>query len=66
MIELLYTFRSLLQVALMELNSLLACTVKQVLVLSFICFVGFAYQAMDIVVFRFIIEYSSLMDFGPN
>jgi hypothetical protein len=27
-------------------------------------FVGFAYQGKDIV-FRFIIEYSSLMDFGP-
>ncbi len=28
------------------------------------CFVGLAYQGKDIV-FRFIIEYSSLMDFGP-
>jgi hypothetical protein len=27
-------------------------------------FVGLAYQGKDIV-FRFIIEYSSLMDFGP-
>jgi hypothetical protein len=27
-------------------------------------FVGFAYQGKDIV-YRFIIEYSSLMDFGP-
>jgi len=27
-------------------------------------FVGFAYQGKDIV-FRFIMEYSSLMDFGP-
>jgi hypothetical protein len=27
-------------------------------------FVGFAYQGKDIV-FRFIIEYSSLRDFGP-
>jgi hypothetical protein len=49
----------------MEFNSLLACTVKQVLDLSFICFVGFAYQGKDIVVFRFIIEYNSLRDFGP-
>jgi hypothetical protein len=28
-------------------------------------FVGLAYQGKDIV-FRFIIEYSSLMDFGPE
>jgi len=28
------------------------------------CFIGLAYQGKDIV-FRFIIEYSSLMDFGP-
>jgi hypothetical protein len=28
------------------------------------CFVGLAYQGKDIV-FRFIKEYSSLMDFGP-
>ncbi len=28
-------------------------------------FVGLAYQGKDIVVFRFIIEYSSLRDFGP-
>jgi hypothetical protein len=28
-------------------------------------FVGFAYQGKDIEVFRFIIEYSSLRDFGP-
>jgi hypothetical protein len=40
-----------------------------VLVMMFVCvclcvFVGLAYQGKDIV-FRFIIEYSSLMDFGP-
>jgi hypothetical protein len=29
------------------------------------CFVGLAYQGKDIV-FRFIIEYSSLRDFGPQ
>jgi hypothetical protein len=35
------------------------------LVLGFAgCFVGFAYQGKDIVVVRFILEYSSLMDFG--
>jgi len=28
--------------------------------------VGFAYQGKDIIVFRFIIEYSSLRDFGPK
>ncbi len=28
-------------------------------------FVGLAYQGKDIIVFRFIIEYSSLRDFGP-
>jgi hypothetical protein len=28
-------------------------------------FVGLAYPGKDIVVFRFIIEYSSLRDFGP-
>jgi hypothetical protein len=28
-------------------------------------FVGLAYQSKDIIVFRFIIEYSSLKDFGP-
>jgi hypothetical protein len=28
------------------------------------CFVGLAYQGKDIV-FRFLIEYSSLRDFGP-
>jgi len=27
--------------------------------------IGLAYQGKDIVVFRFIIEYSSLRDFGP-
>jgi hypothetical protein len=26
---------------------------------------GLAYQGKDIIVFRFIIEYSSLRDFGP-
>jgi hypothetical protein len=31
---------------------------------SIMIFVGLAYQGKDIV-FRFIIEYSSLMDFGP-
>ncbi len=31
---------------------------------SFNDFIGLAYQGKDIV-FRFIIEYSSLMDFGP-
>jgi hypothetical protein len=37
-----------------------------VLDLSFICFVGFAFQGKkDIVVFRFIIEYNSLRGFGP-
>ncbi len=30
-----------------------------------ILFVGLAYQGMDIIVFRFIIEFSSLRDFGP-
>ncbi len=30
---------------------------------GFFCFVGLAYQGKDIV-FRFIIEYSSLRDFG--
>jgi hypothetical protein len=30
-----------------------------------ICFVGLAYQGKDIV-FTFIIEYSSLWDFGPH
>jgi hypothetical protein len=39
-----------------------ACFVKYV-VWSFIYFVGLAYQGKDIV-FRFIIEYSSLRDFG--
>jgi len=29
------------------------------------CFVGLAYQGKDIIVFRFIIEYSSLRDFRP-
>jgi hypothetical protein len=29
------------------------------------CVVGFAYQGKDIV-FRFIVEYGSLMDFGPQ
>jgi hypothetical protein len=28
-------------------------------------FVGLAYQGKDIIVLRFIIEYSSLRDFGP-
>jgi hypothetical protein len=28
-------------------------------------FVGLAYEGNDIVVFRFIIEYNSLRDFGP-
>jgi hypothetical protein len=28
-------------------------------------FIGLAYHGKDIVVFRFIIEYSSLRDFGP-
>jgi hypothetical protein len=28
------------------------------------CFIGLAYQGKDIV-FRFIIEYTSLVDFGP-
>jgi len=28
------------------------------------CFIGLAYQGKDIV-FRFIVEYSSLIDFGP-
>jgi hypothetical protein len=28
--------------------------------------VGLAYQSKDIIVFRFIIEYSSLRDFGPQ
>ncbi len=37
-----------------------------VLDLSFICFVGFAFPGKDIVVFRFIIEYNSLRDFGPQ
>jgi hypothetical protein len=30
-----------------------------------IIFLGFAYQGKKDIVFRFIIEYSSLMDFGP-
>jgi hypothetical protein len=29
-------------------------------------FVGLGYQCKDIIVFRFIIEYSSLKDFGPR
>jgi hypothetical protein len=37
-----------------------------VLVMMCVCvFVGLAYQGKDIV-FRFIMEYSSLMDFGPS
>jgi len=28
-------------------------------------FIGLACQGKDIIVFRFIIEYSSFMDFGP-
>jgi hypothetical protein len=31
-----------------------------------IYFIGLAYQGKDIIVFRFIIEYSSLSDFGPK
>jgi len=34
------------------------------LVYMYYKFIGLAYQGLDIV-FRFIIEYSSLMDFGP-
>jgi hypothetical protein len=35
----------------------------QELILAFI--IGVAYQGKKDIVFRFIIEYSSLMDFGP-
>jgi len=30
-----------------------------------VCFVGVAYQGKKDIVFKFIIEYSSLRDFGP-
>jgi hypothetical protein len=29
------------------------------------CFIGLAYQGKKDIVFRFIIEYTSLLDFGP-
>ncbi len=32
---------------------------------SMVAFVGLAYEGKDIIVFRFIIEYRSLTDFGP-
>jgi len=41
-----------------------AATPRHVGLVGFACFFGLAYQCKDIV-FRFIIEYSSLRDFGP-
>ncbi len=32
----------------------------------FLVIIGFAYQGKDIIVFRFIMEYSSLRDFGSE